>query len=228
MFEIRDMEKEAARLRKEPEVSTHIEAALEAEAEAIREANGGVDPIEFRAFPKIPRLRRGITITEKIDGTNAGIIITEDGRIAAQARNGIITPGKTTDNYGFAGWVQDNKDELMKLGPGYHYGEWWGNGIQRKYKMPHKVFSLFNTNRWKPENGDMPSCVSVVPVLYEGDWSVTAIDYAMEGLEQYGSMAARLQGVDFMDPEGIIVWHHASRSYFKVLLKNDDKAKGEL
>lgn len=34
-------------------------------------------------------------------------------------------------------------------------------------------------------------------------------------------------GTAAMDPEGIIVWHHASRSYFKVLLKNDDKAKGE-
>ena len=38
-----------------------------------------------------------------------------------------------------------------------------------------------------------------------------------------GSVAAP----GFMQPEGIIVWHHAARSYYKVLLENDDKHKGE-
>ena len=30
-------------------------------------------PIEFKEWPKTPRLLRNITITEKIDGTNAAI-----------------------------------------------------------------------------------------------------------------------------------------------------------
>lgn len=205
-------------------MSTYMEAVMQAEAEAIREANGGVDPIEFRAFPKVPRLRRGITITEKIDGTNGAIIITEDGRIAAQARNGLITPGKATDNFGFAGWVQDNKDELMRLGPGYHYGEWWGGKIQRGYGRKEKTFSLFNTARWLAPDVVLPAGVAVVPVLYEGDWTNAVVDAALYALQDMGSAAAP----GYMDPEGIIVWHHASRSYFKVLLKNDDKAKGEL
>jgi hypothetical protein len=198
MFEVRDMEKEAARLAALPE-------------------------IEFRAFPKIPRLKRNITITEKLDGTNACVIITEDGRIGAQARNGLIKPGKATDNYGFAGWVQDNADELMKLGPGYHFGEWWGNGIQRKYGMKEKVFSLFQVVRWADETGARPACCSVVPVIYEGPWSDAAVDGALGKLRQFGSAAAP----GFMQPEGIIVWHHAARSYYKVLLENDDKHKGE-
>lgn len=29
----------------------------------------------FEAFPKIPRLNRDITITEKIDGTNVAVVI---------------------------------------------------------------------------------------------------------------------------------------------------------
>jgi hypothetical protein len=48
--------------------------------------------IEFQAFPKIPRLVRDCVITEKLDGTNASIIITEDGQIGAASRNRLITP----------------------------------------------------------------------------------------------------------------------------------------
>ena len=51
--------------------------------------------IEFRAWPKTPRLNgASMVITEKIDGTNACIIVTEDGRrIGAQSRNRLISPG---------------------------------------------------------------------------------------------------------------------------------------
>ena len=35
------------------------------------------DQIQFEAFDKIPRLKRGCVITEKIDGTNAQIYIPE-------------------------------------------------------------------------------------------------------------------------------------------------------
>jgi len=63
----------------------------------------------FEAFPKIPRLNREIVITEKIDGTNAAVVITPqtpeshgdpdivavvDGMdIYAQSRSRLITPG---------------------------------------------------------------------------------------------------------------------------------------
>ena len=39
---------------------------------------------EFQPFPKIPRLSREIVITEKIDGTNAQILITDDGQRALE------------------------------------------------------------------------------------------------------------------------------------------------
>jgi hypothetical protein len=34
----------------------------------------------FEKFPSIKRLSRDMIVTEKIDGTNASICITEDGR----------------------------------------------------------------------------------------------------------------------------------------------------
>src|SRR5687767_1693749 len=83
----------------------------------------------FTPFPSISRLSRDIVVTEKLDGTNAQIHITQDGRVLAGSRNRWITP--EADNFGFARWVAAHEDELRALGPGSHYGEWWGQGIQR-------------------------------------------------------------------------------------------------
>lgn len=75
--------------------------------------------VEFKSWGKIPRaIGEGVTITEKLDGTNACVVI-QDGVIAGvQSRNRFITP--EDDNYGFARWVSENEHELLKLGEGYH------------------------------------------------------------------------------------------------------------
>src|SRR5271166_6384544 len=115
--------------------------------------------VEFKEFPKIARLNRECIISEKIDGTNAQIIISEDGEIAAASRSCIITTER--DNYGFALWVKEHADELFALGPGNHFGEWWGSGINRGYGLEkgQKKFSLFNVERWKDIR---PACCDVV------------------------------------------------------------------
>ena len=120
--------------------------------------------IKFRAWPKIQRLsNETYTITEKIDGTNACIVIDEEGNIAAQSRNRLIFPNN--DNYGFAKWVEDNKEDLLSLGPGHHYGEWWGRGIGRNYDQTERFFSLFNCGLWGEHNPNTPKCCKVVPIL---------------------------------------------------------------
>lgn len=173
---------------------------------------------DFVPFPKIPRLKRGCVITEKLDGTNAQIVIDAEGNVRAGSRNRWITPGD--DNYGFARWVYDHEDELRGLGEGQHFGEWWGNGIQRGYGLKEKRFSLFNSGRWST---DRPACCDVVPVLYAGDFTTNTVDWVLDTLKETGSQAAP----GFMRPEGIIVFMTASRHLYKVLAENDDKAKGE-
>jgi hypothetical protein len=177
-------------------------------------------PIEFQPWPKIARLNRDITITEKIDGTNAAVLILEDGTVAAQSRKRLITP--EDDNFGFARWVAANAGALTDLlGPGRHFGEWWGAGIQRRYGLDSKRFSLFNTARY----GDLPLSdvegLATVPVLYQGPFSQHAIEDAIDRLDQLGSAAAP----GFMDPEGIIVFHSAAQQMFKVTIKGDEVPK---
>jgi hypothetical protein len=187
---------------------------------------------EFEPFPKIGRLRRDCVVTEKIDGTNAQVCIVADGEldgavayvggysIYAGSRSRWLQPGKGNDNFGFAGWVVDNAAELVKLGEGRHYGEWWGVGIQRGYDLTERRFSLFNAYRWREER---PSCCGVVPILYAGPFNTTAVDAVVWELERTGSVAKP----DFMKPEGIIVYHAATKTYFKRLLENDEISKGE-
>lgn len=173
---------------------------------------------DFIGFPKIPRLKRGCVITEKLDGTNAQIVIGEDGSIRAGSRNRWITP--SDDNYGFAGWVERNKEALLGLGVGQHFGEWWGNGIQRGYGLKEKKFSLFNSGRWST---DRPECCDLVPVLYAGQFATDTVDWVLDTLKETGSQAAP----GYMRPEGVIVFMTASHHLYKVLVENDNVPKGE-
>lgn len=167
---------------------------------------------DFTAFPKMARLSREIIVTEKIDGTNAQVFISEDGTVRAGKRNGWITP--ENDNFGFAEWVRDNEECLRQPGPGRHFGEWWGAGIQRGYGLDHKRFSLFNVTRW----GDSrPACCDVVPVMYRGPFCTGAVDQQLERLKELGSFAAR----GFMKPEGVIVFHTAAGIGFKKTIEKD-------
>lgn len=175
---------------------------------------------DFVAFPKMARFSREIIITEKIDGTNAQIYIDEAGNVKAGSRNRWITP--EDDNYGFAAWVRDNEEELRQLGPGRHFGEWWGAGIQRRYGLDHKCFSLFNVSRWA-DNPERPACCHVVPVLYRGEFDQYHIDTALWKLHLSGSIAAP----GFMDPEGIIIYHTAAGIGFKKTIKDDEVPKSK-
>lgn len=175
--------------------------------------------MEFKEFSKIARLSREIVITEKIDGTNGLIAIGEDGEFQVGSRTTWITP--ENDNYGFARWAYANKDELMKLGVGFHYGEWWGQGIQRKYGLQEKRFSLFNVHRWG-DDAVRPACCKVVPVLYKGMFTTNIISRTLKRLATYGSVASP----GFMNPEGVVIFHTASGHLYKKTIVGDDKPKG--
>jgi hypothetical protein len=103
----------------------------------------------FEEFASITRLRRDMIVTEKIDGTNASVTVLDDGRVIAGSRNCYVFDPK--EHFGFPGWVIEHTEELRGLGAGRHYGEWWGSGIQRRYGLAEKRFSLFNVSRWGDE-----------------------------------------------------------------------------
>lgn len=179
----------------------------------------GTPEIPFVEFPKISRYSRGVVVTEKLDGTNAQIYIDDKGEnIYAGSRNKWITP--TDDNMGFAKWVQKNREELIKMGPGSHFGEWWGLGIQRGYGLKEKRFSLFNTYRWGDE-ATRPPCCGVVPVLWSGLMDELDTNDLIRRLAANGSYAAP----GFMKPEGIVIFCTAGGQLFKKTIEKDESPK---
>lgn len=219
----------------------------------------------YPSFPKIPRLHRDIVITEKLDGTNGlisierhpigtavdglpdGVFLVMDDRtigedglpvweyhIRAGSRNRWLTPD--SDNYGFSKWVAENAVELSKLGPGSHYGEWFGRGIQRGYGLDDRRFALFNVGRWFDPRSPLgeepptdkaqpcPEVVTVVPVLWTGNANQlnAAVALALSFFDALGSVAVP----GYRNPEGLMVYHVAGGHYYKVLRENDGKPKG--
>ena len=227
-------------------------------------------PETFLEFPKLARLSREAVVTEKIDGTNSQVFVwdemhdplaqTDHGElhvpigpppagvpfiwsaegihVAVGSRTKWITPAD--DNHGFAKWALAHVEELVYLGHGRHFGEWWGSGIQRGYGLTkgEKRLSLFNVTRWclagqtpqrisapnaKVEKWQdvLPACVGLVPVLYRGMFSTSEVDKTLQTLALTGSQAAP----GFMKPEGVVCWHTAANMGFKKTLEKDETPK---
>lgn len=195
--------------------------------------------IEFTEFDKISRLNREVIVTEKIDGTNGQVHIRltagselemgydtqieVDGLpcyIRAGSRNRWVLHLGTDDNNGFGRWVHQHAHELAALGAGAHFGEWWGSGIQRKYGLSEKRWSLFNVGRWTDET--KPACCHVVPIVTRGIGFDSAYE-AIELLKEGGSVAAP----GFMKPEGVVAFHTHGRALFKMTIEKDTEHKWE-
>jgi hypothetical protein len=177
--------------------------------------------MDFTGFPKILRWSKELAVvSEKIDGTNASIYITDSGDFLTASRNRWITP--QDDNYGFSKWAHDNKNELLELGVGRHFGEWYGSGIQRNYGLTEKRFALFNSGRWANKE-DIPSCVSVVPILKKVQLQDLRVQEIMDKLKLEGSAAVP----GFRKPEGIVIYLSSSKIMFKKTFEKDNEGKGQ-
>lgn len=109
---------------------------------------------------------------------------------------------------------------MLNLGPGHHFGEWFGLGIQRGYGLKERQFRLFNTYRW----GDInirPDCCGVVPILYKGEFNTFEIEKTILDLKIFGSVAVP----HYPRPEGIVIFHTAANIGFKKTIEHDDIPK---
>lgn len=196
--------------------------------------------MEHVKFDSIPRLYRKAVYTEKIDGMNAALVIqefdkdladpdmfpviTSKGSFLMGVQSRTMTLGSGNDLSGLWKWAFENSGPLaLTLGVGRHYGEWWGQGIQRGYHQKRKYFSLFNTKRWTSENTKMVDGLQVVPVLYDGIHSDQQVYYTLERLRVEGSIAAKMvddRNLDFR-AEGLVIWHTTLQQYAKVTLDGD-------
>lgn len=203
--------------------------------------------MEFEKWRSIPRLsKERMTLTEKIDGSNACIIfkrwpddsenvmdtfVGEDGELWnmwTQSRTRFISP--ENDNFGFAQWAWQNRVKLLSiLGEGKHYGEWWGHKIQNGYGLAERRFSLFNAQRWHETITVKPGSTEVyelctVPILYAGEFDGDMINRHTDLLRITGSKAVE----HTWKAEGLIVDLREANARYKVLLEGNQFHKWEL
>lgn len=215
---------------------------------------------EFAAWPKTPRLfspspaapksndKDFVIVTEKIDGTNAAVLIEPAPYWSPSTRSDTWRPifepvidtvyddekheawhvyaqsrkrfvTPSSDNYGFATWVKNNATELVRdLGVGRHFGEWWGSGIQRGYGLT---------------NGDRRfSLFNVQRYSYVGQMNyglrlvpvLDRFDFFSTGMISAVLEVLKEQGSyaspGFRSPEGVIVYHKALNGTFKAFVED--------
>lgn len=138
-----------------------LEAAIGSNLSVIYCQQTVAESVKIQSWPSIEllyNLRRNLEASGetpkityqakiKLDGTNGGVQIFPDGRVAVQSRSQIITP--KNDNLGFAAWVSQNIDYFASLASAENvtvFGEWCGKGIQKRTAVSmcdRKIFAVF-------------------------------------------------------------------------------------
>lgn len=184
----------------------------------------------FKPFPKITRYTRPRLghITEKMDGTNACVIVEGGQVVGAQSRNRLLTSLSHNsfgepffqdhgENHGFAHWVKTNKDKLALLGDGYHYGEWCGPGINgNRHNLTEKVFYHFNPFRYRDTDfKEYEAGISFVRVLFEGEITDEVVKRTAE---------AHWDSIHdvFYKPEGVMIYYHDFKTTLKFTYDNPE------
>ncbi len=171
---------------------------------------------EFKRWSSIEKFEQMVTITEKVHGSNAQIYIT-DTEVRCASRERWLD--RVADNFGFCNHVLANEEEVRTLlGPGRHYGEWYGAGINSTYDLKGKRFALFDTRFADPQ--PRPSWCDVVPILYRGIFSQEAVNEALAKLKKDGSVISP----GFMRPEGVVIRFERSGVFMKKVFEAEESA----
>jgi hypothetical protein len=163
-------------------------------------------------------------ITEEIDGTRSCVCISRlppdveapEGVLSVEVDGvrWVLRPASPLrwlsierDNFGFAAWVYTRAEQLTRLGPGWHRGEWYGQGIQRTYGLADRRWALFDAERWTKPPPGLAGEVEVVPVLarVKGPQLADATARALHRLDESGSLAVpgqRAEGI-LISPVGM-------------------------
>jgi hypothetical protein len=108
---------------------------------------------QFTAFPKMARLQREVLISEKIDGTNAQVYITDDGKILkTMTWQPMETAPKDREFLGVWGSPMDVQDKSVDL---FRYDQdaqqyVWSNYGGAVYVPGAELFAWMDIPRYNP------------------------------------------------------------------------------
>lgn len=147
-------------------------------------------------FAEAFKVGEHITITEKIDGANASIAVSEDGKLIAFSRRNELTPESNLQ--GFYEYVQSLDPTMIScvLGTRYiFFGEWL---VKHTIKYPQEkmkqfyVFDVWDTEieqyiPWEQAKQMAEFCgLKMIPVFYDGPFTSWEHVYSFVGKTEMG------------------------------------------
>lgn len=183
---------------------------------------------KFVAYPKTRRLEdETVTISEKVDGTNGVLFIhkphlcdvlngsTDAPYILAGCRSRWLKDDdtKSWDNHGFGKWVAENAQALHALPEGFHYGEWYGKGINHGYGMKERRFMLFNRKRYENLTY-LPKCVELETII-EDDVPVAELSSVIDRIKNKATVNGSFHIPESGMVEGLIMRFKLSARVYK-------------
>jgi len=163
----------------------------------------------LRSYPDIFREGEPVIATEKIHGTNARVgFVTEDGqmvKMAGSRRYRRDVPQDESKDAYWLGWSLDSVKSLMQVlfedgaQQAVLYGEVYGKGVQQyQYNQNGVAFRAFDlmVNGQYYDNETFRDVMTaygipVVPVDYEGEFSIDAIKRVSESPSTIGNTQGR-------------------------------------
>jgi hypothetical protein len=213
--------------------------------------------LTFEPWPKIPRLNRDCVITEKIDGTNAAVLIIKpegDPNLALEnaPRNSkvVVTNGAGAPDYeGSAVYYVGAQSRNRLIQPGddnFAFAQWvWSNAA----KLVDALGEGRHFGEWwgsgimrgygLPKGEKRFSLFNVHryrDVNFTGIPGAGLVPVLSTGAFRTEHVAEVVTNLSregshaapgFMRPEGVIVFHSAAQQVFKVTCEKDDAPKGK-
>lgn len=206
----------------------------------------------FEAFPKLTRFSHDWTVTEKIDGTNAQVLVIprndaavvyesisehglgDDGVWAPEVlrltKDYAVLAGSRNrlltvgkgDNHGFAGFVQERAEEIIEK-----LGEGRHFGEWYGQGIGPRGYGV-NPKRFALFNAGrwtdqpLPDRFDVVPILFKG-YLENNVQFDWILRDLKASGSRIAPGFD--NPEGIVMYHGPSRTSFKKTFDYDEAGK---
>lgn len=161
----------------------------------------------LQAYPHLTNGNSAVVYKAKVKlhGSCAGVAVEADGTVTAMSRSTVITP--TSDNAGFARWVEERKESFAKFAPASGvaiiFGEWCGPGIQKGVavnQLKERALAVFALRIQDTEGNDVefiaePTALTeiakIVPGAYVLPWHNTGENYVVD----WSLDAERLQPV---------------------------------
>lgn len=219
------------------------------------EVKSELEPPKFTPWPKIPRLFRECTITEKIDGTNAAIHIVPwepsfsvfDSTVTAYSNFHfpLVTMSLTLGGQIYGFWAQSRK-RLLSTNPGgdnHGFVQWVQSNAE---SLLADLGEGLHYGEW------WGSGINRGYGLHEKRFSLFntkrwgGVEFKTPGLAcvpvlhegQFSTQSARYwlrqlaeegsrAAPGYDKPEGVVVFHKAANELFKITIEGDDAPKGQ-